>query len=50
MGLETSNYRSPQLRSVLAKNLTQIKSMVEFKENVRKLDFIGCPYRLCKLY
>ena len=47
MDLETLNYRSTQLRSVLAKNLRQINSLLQFKENVRKFGFFDCPYKLC---
>ena len=36
MGLETLNYRSPQLWSILSDNLKQIDSLVQFKESVRK--------------
>ena len=50
MGLETLNYRSPQLWSILPENLRQINSLVQFKENVRKWVCIDCPCRLCKLY
>ena len=35
-GLETLNYRSPQLWSILPENLRQIKLLVKFKESVRK--------------
>ena len=50
MSLETLNYRSPQLWSILPENLRQISSRVQFKESVRKWDCIDCPGRLCKLY
>ena len=50
MGLETLNYRSPQLWSILPENLRQINSLVQFKESVRKWVCIDCPCRLCKLY
>ena len=50
MGLETLNYRPPQLWSILPENLRQINSLVQFKESVRKWDFIDYSYRLCKLY
>ena len=50
MGLETLNYRSPQLWSILPENLRQINSVVQFKESVRKWDCINCLWRLCKLY
>ena len=36
MGLETLNYRSPQLWSILPENLRQINWLVQFKESVRK--------------
>ena len=32
MGLKTSNYRSPQLWSILPENLRQINSLVQFKK------------------
>ena len=50
MGLETLNYRSPQLWSILPENLRQINLLVQFKESVRKWVCIYCPCRLCKLY
>ena len=50
MGLETLNYRSPQLWSILPENLRQINLLVQFKESVRKWDCIDCPSRLCNLY
>ena len=50
MGLETLNYRSPQLWSILHDNLKQINTLVQFKEIVRKWVCIDCPCRLCKLY
>ena len=50
MGLETLNYRSPQLWSILPENLRQINLLVQFKESVRKWVCIDCPCRLCKLY
>ena len=50
MGLETLNYRSQQLWSVLPENLRQINSLVQFKESVRKWICIDCPCRLFKLY
>ena len=50
MGLETLNYRSPQLWSILPENVRQINSLVQFKESVRKWVCIDCPCRLCKLY
>ena len=50
MGLETLNYRSLQLWSILPENLRQINSLVQFKESVRKWDCIDCPCRLHKLY
>ena len=50
MGLETLNYRSPQLWSILPENLRQINSLVQFKESVWKWICIDCPCRLCKLY
>ena len=50
MGLETLNYRSRQLCSILPENLRQINSVGQFKESVRKWDCIDCPCRLCKLY
>ena len=49
-GLETLNYRFPQLWSILPKNLRQINSLIQFKESVMKWDCIDCPCRLCKLY
>ena len=45
MGLETLNYRSPQLWAILPEN-----SLVQFKESVRKWDCIDRPCRLRKLY
>ena len=36
MGLETLNYRSPQLWSIVPENLRQINSLAQFKESVRK--------------
>ena len=50
MGLETLNYRFPQLWSILLENLRQINSLVQFKESVRKWVCIDCTCRLCKLY
>ena len=50
MDLETLNYRSPQLLSILPENLRQVNSLGQFKESVRKKDYIDCPCRLCKLY
>ena len=32
IGIETLNYRSPQLRSILPENLRQINSLVQFKK------------------
>ena len=49
MGLETLNYRSPQLWSILPDNLKQIDSLVQFKESVRKWNCIDYPCRLTKL-
>ena len=49
MELETLNYISPQLWSILPENSRQINSLVQFKESVRKWDCIECPCRLCKL-
>ena len=40
MGLETFNYRSPQLWSIFPENSRQINSLVQFKESVRKLDYV----------
>ena len=48
MGLESLNRRSPQLWSVFAENLRNIKSLVQFKESVRKWDSTDCPSRLDK--
>ena len=50
MDLETLNYRSPQLLSILPENFRQVNSLGQFKESVRKKDYIDCPCRLCKLY
>ena len=50
MDLETLNYRSLQLWSILSENVRQINSLVQFKGSVRKLDCTECPSRLCKLY
>ena len=50
MGLETLNYRSSQLWSILPGNLRQINSLVQFKESIRKWDCTDCPSRLCKIY
>ena len=50
MGLETLNYRSPQLWSILPEKVRQINSLVQFKESFRKWDCIDCPCGLCKLY
>ena len=50
MGLETLNYRSPQLWPILPENLKQINSLVQFKESIRKWGCIDCLCRLCKLY
>ena len=50
MGLETLNYRSPQLWSILPENLRQINLLVQFKGSVRKWVCIDCPCRLRKLY
>ena len=36
MGLETLNYRFPQLWSIVPENLRQINSLAQFKESVRK--------------
>ena len=49
IGLETLNYRSPQLWSILPETLGQINLQVHFKESVRKWVRNGCPCRLCKL-
>ena len=46
MGLETLDYRFPQLWSILLVNLSQIKSLVQ----LRKWDCTDCPSRLCNLY
>ena len=46
MGLETLNYRSPQLLSILHENVRQINSLGQYKESVKKWDCIDCPYRL----
>ena len=48
--LETLNYRSPQLWSVLPENVRQINSLLQFNESVRKWDSIDYLCRLCKLY
>ena len=48
--LETLNYKSPQLWSILPENLRQINLLLQFKESVRKWVCIDCPFRLCKLY
>ena len=40
MGVETLNYRSPQLWSILTENLRQINSLCQFNESVRKWDCI----------
>ena len=50
IGLETLNYRSPKLWSILPENLRQINLPGQFKERIWKWDRIGCPWRLCKLY
>ena len=50
MNIETLKYRSQQLWSILPENVTQMNSLVQFKESVRKWDCIDCPCRLCKLY
>ena len=50
MGLETLNYKSPQLSSILPENSRQSNLLVQFKESVRKWVCIDCPYKLCKLY
>ena len=50
IGLETLNYRSPQLWSILPENIRQINLLLQFKESFRKWDCIDCPCRLCKLY
>ena len=50
MDLETLNYKSPQLWSILPENLRQINLLVQFKESVGKWDCIDRPWRLCKLY
>ena len=49
MGLETLNYRLPQLWLILPKNLI-INKLVPFKESVGEWNCIDCPCRLCKLY
>ena len=49
IGLETLNYRSLQLWSILPETLGQINLQVQFKESVRKWVCNGCPCRLCKL-
>ena len=49
IGLETLNYRSPKLWSILPENLRQVNSLGQSKESVWKWDCIGCPWRLCKL-
>ena len=36
IGLQTLNYKSPQLWSILTKNLRQLDSLVQFKGSVRK--------------
>ena len=48
--LETLNYRSPQLWSVLPENVRQINSLLQFNESVRKWDSIDYLCRLFKLY
>ena len=50
MGLETLNYKSLQLSSILPENSRQSNLLVQFKESVRKWVCIDCPYKLCKLY
>ena len=50
MGLETLNYRSPQLWSILPENSRQINSLVQFKKSVRKWGSNDCSCRLYKLY
>ena len=50
MGLETLNYRSRQLWSILPENLRHINSLIQFKESVKKSGCIDCPSRSCKLY
>ena len=50
MGLESLNYRYPQLWSILSENLGQISSLVHFKDSVSKWDCTDCPYILYKLY
>ena len=41
MGLETLNYRSPQLWSILPENLRQINSLVQFKQFKRFKHFVS---------
>ena len=50
MGLETLNYRSPQLWAILPENVRQINSLVQVKDSVRTWVCIDCPCRLCKFY
>ena len=50
MGVETLNYRSPQLWSILPENLRQINLFVQFIESVKKWVCVDCLCKLCELY
>ena len=49
-GLETINYRSSQLWSLLPEHMTQLNSLDQFKRRVRQWVYNTCPCRLCKVY
>ena len=48
--LETINYRSLQLWSLLPEHTKRLNSVDQFKRSVRQWVCNTCPCRLCKLY
>ena len=49
-GLETLNYRYPQLWSLLPESLKEMNSLSQFKRNIKHWICRDCPCRLCKVY
>ena len=49
-GTETITFRGPQIWALLPENIKALKSLSEFKTNVKKWKPEGCVCRLCRTY
>ena len=49
-GIETIRYRGPMTWNMVPENIKQSKTLLAFKEKIRKWKPTGCTCRLCKIY